>query len=150
MIAVATDHLLNHWGLVTPYGDRRLCGSSNGLLPDGTKPLPEPNVNWWLVRSCDLLLRVILWEMSEASIIKIGLKITCTELHANLPGTNELKPSRNVGGPTLFGVLHLMKTMCLCSQQCGCWWPGTFRCQGICRHSNDQGWVQMWIYKFFI
>ena len=29
---------------MTPYGDRDLVniGSGNGLLPDGTKPLPEP------------------------------------------------------------------------------------------------------------
>ena len=35
---------LTHYGLVTPYGNRELgqhC-SGNGLLPDGTKPLPEP------------------------------------------------------------------------------------------------------------
>ena len=34
---------LTHWGLVTPYGDIDLVniGSGNGLLPDGTKPLPE-------------------------------------------------------------------------------------------------------------
>ena len=35
---------LTHWGLVTPNDDRDLgqIGSGNGLLPDGTKPLPEP------------------------------------------------------------------------------------------------------------
>ena len=35
---------LNHCGLVTPYGDRDLGQhfSGNGLLPAGTKPLPEP------------------------------------------------------------------------------------------------------------
>ena len=33
---------LTHFGLVTPYGDRVNIGSGNGLLPDGTKPLPEP------------------------------------------------------------------------------------------------------------
>ena len=35
---------LTRWGLVTPYGDRDLGQHwlSNGLLPDGTKPLPEP------------------------------------------------------------------------------------------------------------
>ena len=29
---------------MTPYGDRDLgnIGSGNGLVPDGTKPLPEP------------------------------------------------------------------------------------------------------------
>ena len=35
---------LTHCGLLTPYGDRDLGQNwlSNGLLPDGTKPLPEP------------------------------------------------------------------------------------------------------------
>ena len=36
--------LFTHCGLVTPYGDTDLFkfGSGNGLLPDGSKPLPEP------------------------------------------------------------------------------------------------------------
>ena len=44
---------LTHCCLVTPYGDIDLgqhChGSSNGLLPDGTKPLPETMLtyHWW-------------------------------------------------------------------------------------------------------
>ena len=35
---------LTHCGLVTPYGDINLGPHwlSNGLLPDGSKPLPEP------------------------------------------------------------------------------------------------------------
>ena len=35
---------LTHCGLVRPYGDIELVnnGSGNGLLPDGTKPLPKP------------------------------------------------------------------------------------------------------------
>ena len=34
---------LTNWGLVTPYGDIDVSqlGSGNGLLPDGTKQLPE-------------------------------------------------------------------------------------------------------------
>ena len=32
---------LTHWGLVTPYGDEDL-GQHWFMLPDGTKPLPEP------------------------------------------------------------------------------------------------------------
>ena len=43
IIAVRTS--LTHSGLVAPYGptDIRVnIGSGNGLLPDGTKPLPEP------------------------------------------------------------------------------------------------------------
>ena len=35
---------LTHCGLGTPYRDIEMVniGSGNGLLPDGTKPLPEP------------------------------------------------------------------------------------------------------------
>ena len=40
---------LAHCGLMTPYGDTNLgqhpgvnTGTGNGLLPDSTKPLPEP------------------------------------------------------------------------------------------------------------
>ena len=34
-------------------------GSGNGLLPDGTKPLPEPNVDISSVRSSGIRLRAI-------------------------------------------------------------------------------------------
>ena len=40
---------LTHCDLVTPYGDMNLgqhIGSGNGLLPDGTKPLPEPMLTY--------------------------------------------------------------------------------------------------------
>ena len=39
---------LTYCGLVTPYGDRVLVNicSGNGLLPDGTKPLPEPMLTY--------------------------------------------------------------------------------------------------------
>ena len=35
-------HILTHWGLVMPFEIRVNIGLGNGLLPDGTKPLPEP------------------------------------------------------------------------------------------------------------
>ena len=40
----SVEELLTHSGLVAPYGDKIWVniGSGNGLLPDGTKPLPEP------------------------------------------------------------------------------------------------------------
>ena len=34
-------------------------GSGNGLSPDGTKPLPEPNVDWSSVKSSDIHPRAI-------------------------------------------------------------------------------------------
>ena len=47
-----TSHL-THCGLVMPYGIIYLCvkiGSGNGLLPDGTKPLPDPMLTWSIVQ----------------------------------------------------------------------------------------------------
>ena len=37
---------LTHYGLVTPSQILVNIGSGNGLLPDGTKPLPEPMLNY--------------------------------------------------------------------------------------------------------
>ena len=45
-------------------------GSGNGLLPNGTKPLPEPML------SKDIHLEEMLWEMSQPSIAKMNLKTT--------------------------------------------------------------------------
>ena len=42
--------LLTHCGLVMLYGHIWVnIGSSNGLVPNGTKPLPEPKLtyHWW-------------------------------------------------------------------------------------------------------
>ena len=45
------NNILSHCGLMTPYGDIDLGEHSCNavLLPDGTKPLPEPMLNnhWW-------------------------------------------------------------------------------------------------------
>ena len=56
-------------------------GSGNGLLPDGTKPLPEPS---------DIHIRAISQVMSQPSITKIRLKITYVKFHSNFPGANGL------------------------------------------------------------
>ena len=37
---------LIHWGLVTPLEIWVNTGSGNGLLPDGTKQLPEPMLTY--------------------------------------------------------------------------------------------------------
>ena len=51
-------------------------GSGNGLLPDGTKPLPEPMLtDWSSVKSSDIHIRAISEEMPQPSITKICLKI---------------------------------------------------------------------------
>ena len=57
-------------------------GSGNGVLPDGTKPLPEP----MLIDH----MRAIRQEISQTSITKIRLKITSLKFHSNFPGANEL------------------------------------------------------------
>ena len=43
-------------------------GSSNGLMPDGTKPLPEPMLTDH--QSSDIYIRAISQEMSQQSITK--------------------------------------------------------------------------------
>ena len=66
-------------------------GSGNGLLPDGTKPLPEPmltNQLQWHVSSSDIHLRVILWEKPQPLIPKISLKVTYLNF-LNMPGADE-------------------------------------------------------------
>ena len=68
-------------------------GSGNGLLPDGTKPLPEPmlinsEVNWHI--------RAISQEMHQPSITKIRLKITYIKFNSNFPGAYELNMIRPI------------------------------------------------------
>ena len=65
-------------------------GSGNDLLPDGTKPLPEPVLayqQWGPVT-------IIRGKSSQAtyhlSITKISLKITYLKVCSALPGINEL------------------------------------------------------------
>ena len=66
-------------------------GSGNGLLPDGTKPLPEPMLtdNQW--SPSDIHMKAISQEMPQPPVTKIHLKITYLNLHSNFPGANELR-----------------------------------------------------------
>ena len=82
--------------------------SGNGLLPDGTKPLPEvrTNVDLPSVRSIGIHLSTILQEKLHPSITKISWKITFLEFILNLPGANELR----VKYQWLLGILM---TFCL-------------------------------------
>ena len=75
-------------------------GSGNGLLPDGTKPLPEPVLTdhqWSPVT-------FILGQFYNRSqilqpITEIHLKITYPKFHSNFSGVNELmntlRPEQN-------------------------------------------------------
>ena len=56
-------------------------GSGNGLLPDGTKPLPEPVLTDHQWSPSDIHIREISREMPQTSIIKIHLKITYLNFH---------------------------------------------------------------------
>ena len=67
-------------------------GSGNGLLPDSTKPLPEPMLP--CVMSSDIHLRLILQEIPQPSITKISSKIACQIFQSNLPGAKELNESQ--------------------------------------------------------
>ena len=64
-------------------------GSGNGLLPDGTKPLPEPMLTDASVKASDIHIRAISQEMLQPSITKICVKITNLKFRPNLPGANE-------------------------------------------------------------
>ena len=67
-------------------------GSGNGLLPDGTMPLPEP----MLTSSegfCGILLRAVSQELLKVSIQDMSLKKTFWKIFSNPPGANELKPN---------------------------------------------------------
>ena len=65
-------------------------GSGNGLLPDGTKPLPEPMLTDHQLSPVTFIFREISQEMPQPSIAKICLKITYLNFHSNFPGVNEL------------------------------------------------------------
>ena len=71
-----------------------IIGSCNGLLPDGTKPLPEPMLTNHHLKSSDIHIRAISQEMPQPSITKIRLKITYLKFHSNFPGANELNRTR--------------------------------------------------------
>ena len=65
-------------------------GSNNGLLPDGTKPLPKPMFEWSSVKSTNIHIRAISQDMPQLSITKIPWKITYLKFLSYFPGANEL------------------------------------------------------------
>ena len=73
-------------------------GSSNGLVPDGTKPLPESwaNVAWSSAKSSDIHIGAISQEKPQPSITKIHLKITYLKFLSNFPGANKLNDDRDL------------------------------------------------------
>ena len=74
---------------MTPYGAKIWVniGSSNGLLPDG---ITWTNVDLSSLRSSDVNLMAISFEISQPSVTKISLKIIFLRVYWNFPGANEL------------------------------------------------------------
>ena len=64
--------------------------SGNVLLPDGTKPLPEPMLTDLQWSPSDIHIRENSQEMPQPSITKIHLKITYLNFYSDFPGANEL------------------------------------------------------------
>ena len=73
-------------------------GSANDLLPDGTKPLPEPMLTDHQWSPSDIRIMAISQEKPQPSIAKISLKITYLNFHWNFPGANELTFISNICG----------------------------------------------------
>ena len=69
-------------------------GSGNGILPDGTKPLPEywHNISkvWWH------LFVALSQEIHQPLVTKISLKIMYIEFNSNTPGANELNHNKRL------------------------------------------------------
>ena len=80
-------------------GDRDLAfsvniGQGNGLLPDGTKPLPKPLLYW-------LIISRVPWHSSEGIIIRRNedtslshlnkIEIVFLKWHPDFPGVNPLR-----------------------------------------------------------
>ena len=59
--------------------------SGNGLLPNGTKPLPEPTMGFWSTH-----IRHTLQEVLEISMCWMSLKIALEKLIPHLPAAIEL------------------------------------------------------------
>ena len=64
---------------------------SNGLLPDGVKPLPKSILTKYQRGLVAFTLRQFLLEMLNISIFGMCLKTTDLRLQTHLPGTYELK-----------------------------------------------------------
>ena len=86
--------LWHHWTWVN-------IGPGYSLLPEGTKPLPEPMLTihkWGLVK----FTWVQFWQgLIEESIPKMSLKITILRLQLYIPGANKLTDTKPSPEPML-------------------------------------------------
>ena len=65
-------------------------GLGNDLLPDSTKPLPEPILTWSSARSNDNHLRTNSQGIPKPSITEVSFQVNHLKFHSILPGANEL------------------------------------------------------------
>ena len=91
-----SGNALTHCGLVTPCGDRDLGQHYLRwlLVAWRHQAITWTIVDWSSVKSSDIQIRAISQVMSQPSITKICLKITCLKYHANFPEANELREVR--------------------------------------------------------
>ena len=98
-------------------------GSDNGLLPDGTKPLPEPMLTDHQWSPSDTHIRAISQEMLQPSITKICLKITNLNINSDFPGANKLKipdgfmPTESLESSSISKIAILL-TCCPLNSRC--------------------------------
>ena len=98
-VALSTQHdisqLFTQCGLVTLYGGINMCQhwSCNGLLPNDTKPFPEPcNANLSPMRYFGIHMMAISLEMLKISKLDMILKHTNnSELQPHVSGCTKLK-----------------------------------------------------------
>ena len=74
-------------------------GSDNGLLPDGTKPLPEPLVTDH--------------QWSPGTFILGQFHMRCLKFHSNFPGANELIMLRCTQCPHVMAVYVIFSALIL-------------------------------------
>ena len=84
---------LTHCGHVMPYGGRDLGQHwfrCNGLVLDGTKPLPEPMLPYHHYNSLMFIWGQCRLRYHSHQSLKISLKIIFLRFYWNLPGASEL------------------------------------------------------------
>ena len=95
-------------------------GSGNGLLPDGTKPLPEPMLTYHQLGRVAFTWWQYSLEMLTMSLAKRGLKITHLKSQPHLPRGKELTHTY----PMLFQMFWLADQ---CRPQCSAQWHASHR-----------------------
>ena len=101
-------------------------GPGNGLLPDGTKPLPEPVLTDHQWGFMTFIWGQFLWKRSIYISLKISLKITKLRL---LPRANELKKKMWWRQLNTWGC------------HCACILSSSGRCWDIYKQNNGPVWI---------